>query len=110
MPEKKHELMLKKQNIIKRTMTQTWTCNLVSETLSSHNSRYWDLLHTSKLVYDSCMNEEEIEKTGYAVYKSQVEEKITGYPLGEHYWRKSYFDPNEMVKKRHNNCIYWTLI
>ena len=60
--------------------------------------RYWDLLTTAKIAYDACMDVESIEKSGYEAFKEEIEEKITGYPLGEHYWRKSYFRPNEMVR------------
>ncbi len=38
-----------------------------------------------------------IEHQGYKTWKEEVEDKMSGFPLGENFWRKYTFNPNEMA-------------
>jgi hypothetical protein len=86
-------------NVEKEQLHLYFAASQIMHDKSLLEKRYWDLLTTAKIAYDACMDEDSIEKLGYETFKEEVEERMTGYPLGEHYWRKSNFKPNEMIAK-----------
>lgn len=61
------------------------------------DERDWPLFAAAQTLFDGCMDEEAIERNGFKSWRLDVERVIQVYPMGRIFWRKSQFDPTEMV-------------